>query len=242
MIIRCVDFETCGLSPEDGGIVEIGWCDLVRQDDGDMQVLMPQSKLINPAMAIPIRAMAIHHITNEMVNNAPLFEEVRDRILARNDVAILAAHNSRFENQWWTAAWLDTWRIAIAIAPHAPGHGIHELRYFGKLDREKSFDPHFAMPPHRAAADAYVCAHLLRRFLLRISIEEAKAISTRPAKLPYFTFGQHAYKPIEDVPVSYLEWAERSIKDDEDVAYTVQWWLRRHASVQASQHQPTSKK
>jgi exodeoxyribonuclease X len=55
-------------------------------------------------------------------------------------------------------------------------------------------------------------------------------ISNDPALLPRFSFGEHKGKPIAEVPSDYLEWCRGNIFDNEDVAFTVSYELRRRAS------------
>jgi hypothetical protein len=60
---------------------------------------------------------------------------------------------------------------------------------------------------HTAIWDAYLCAAVLRRaFAAGVTIEQMVEVSSQPALLPRLNFGEHAMKPIEEVPSSYLEW------------------------------------
>jgi exodeoxyribonuclease X len=51
--------------------------------------------------------------------------------------------------------------------------------------------------------------------------------------LPRFSFGEHKGKPIAEVPTDYLEWCRSNITDNEDVAFTVSYELKRRASRSA---------
>jgi len=68
-----VDIETTGSYAAGNGIIEIA----VRVFDGT-QVIEQFETLINPGQRIPRYIQAFTGITNEMVEDAPYFEEVAD--------------------------------------------------------------------------------------------------------------------------------------------------------------------
>lgn len=218
-VLRCLDVETSGLTKDDA-IVEIGWC-TVGYDGGESPTIsIPESIIVNPKRKIDVIATSIHHITDE---EASAGADVEDALcLALADADVLVAHNSRFEQQFIKIdmPWIDTYRVALFHASHAPAHSLQVLRYWLKL----KVDPALAMPPHRAAADAYCCAHLLARMLAKISIEEMIDISSRPALLPKLRFGKHGDLPLAQVPKDYLKWI-LSQDFDEDTKYTANHYL-----------------
>lgn len=70
------DIEATGVSPAHDRIVDIAL--VKRLPDGAEQSF---SSLVNPGMPIPIEAVAVHHITDEMVRDQPFFKDVAPRIL-----------------------------------------------------------------------------------------------------------------------------------------------------------------
>ncbi len=68
------DTETTGIQPANDRVIEIAAYDPL---DGRQFV-----QLVNPGRPIPAEATAIHHITNEMVAEAPSFAEVADQFTA----------------------------------------------------------------------------------------------------------------------------------------------------------------
>lgn len=222
MIIRCIDFETCGLTPKDGGIVEIGWTDLSLKDDGTIfGISGANSHLCNPGCPIPPAASAVHHWVDEDVADKPPSSDLLPELLVNAD--IFCAHNAKYERQYWEAdkPFICTQKVAYHLAPNAPGHKLQVLRYWLKLKVDKVL----AFPPHNAGPDTHVCAHLLARMLAKISIAEMIDISSRPALLPKFRFGKHADLPLSDVPHSYLEWILTQ-DFDEDTKYTANHYLK----------------
>lgn len=218
-ILTAIDAETTGLTAEDK-IIEIGICS-VTFEDGTIEIGHPSSELVNPHRPISVEAMAACHITDEMAATGTDLDSALNWALTSADIVV--AHNSRFEQQFIKTDkhWIDTYRVALHLAPHAPGHSLQVLRYWLKLN----IDPVLASPPHRAAPDAYCCAALLARMLAKISIAEMIEISSRPALLPKFRFGKHADLPLADVPKSYLEWILTQ-EFDEDVKFTASYYLK----------------
>lgn len=70
-----IDTETTGLDPNIDKIIEIG-CVRVRNH----QIKERLSLLINPEMDIPEEATAVNGITNEMISDSPIFDDVANQI------------------------------------------------------------------------------------------------------------------------------------------------------------------
>ena len=179
--------------------------------------------MVRPRKAIPPEASAVHHITDADVAAAPSWEEIWPQIFKANDnVIAFAAHNARFEHQWIAGNILGgiplicSYKAALRIWPHAPGHSNQVLRYWLKLPLETER----AFPPHRALPDAYVTAHLLRQQLNRASLDDLITWSQQPALLTNVTFGKHRGLKWTDVPNGYLNWIIANGGFDENVMYT----------------------
>lgn len=238
MIIRIVDVETCGLPPDNAQIVEVATVDLVAKQVGDnpndpASIAWERGKtwesLVNPQRKIPPEASAIHHITNEMVKNAPYIEGLPNFFEGAD---VLCAHNAKFEREVFSlygphgienAKWICSYKVGVLLFPDAPNHKNQTLRYYLGL---KLADPGIATP-HRAMGDAYVTAALMRTFLRSAPVEEMIEVSAGPILLPRLSFGEHAMKPIADVPRSYLDWIVNKSKGpwDEDVLHTAKHYL-----------------
>lgn len=209
MLIRAVDFETTGI-PSDAdkhAIVEIGTCDLDVFEDGKTFVGSPASVLCNPGRPIPHEAMAVHHITDADV------AEATGDLSFIGDADFYAAHNADYEAQFWTAPkpLICTWKVALRLWPDAVQHKLQFLRYHLALATHEIF----AMPPHRAGPDAYVCALLLERIVQekRCSIDDMVRWSSGPALLPRCPLFAHRGKKWEDVPTDYLNFIVHKAKD-----------------------------
>jgi exodeoxyribonuclease X len=127
--------------------------------------------------------------------------------------------------------WLCTYKTALRIWPDAPGHKLMELRYYLHLDDESDFDRDLASPPHRAAADAYVCAHLLRRILKEEAVDKLVHWSSGPALLYMCFMKKHKGTPWGEVARKdrdYLDWIyNKSDVTDRDIRATVKYWLKK---------------
>lgn len=87
-----VDIETTGGHAESNGITEIA----VFVHDGQ-KVTDEFSTLINPGFPIPSYISAFTNITNDMVENAPAFSDVAERIFGMLEGNIFVAHNVNFD-------------------------------------------------------------------------------------------------------------------------------------------------
>ncbi len=221
-MIRCIDFETTGIpTPDDKhAIVEIGWCDL---ENGDMDA--PRSVLCNPGRPIPHQAMAVHHITDDMVRDLPTL--LPADVLETPDY--FAAHNADYERQFFATEvpFICTYKAALRLWPDAESHSLQFLRYHLGLP----VVPEMAAMPHRAGPDAYVCAHLMRRILLdeRASIDDMVRWSNGPALLPRCPMGKHRGKKWEDVPTDYLQWVIGAPDMDKNIVANAKHHLKKRS-------------
>lgn len=249
-IIRVIDLETTGLTPETSAPCEIGWCDIAIDNPGGTQAphgcvtplgrtLEPHSALLHPGHPIPPETSAIHHITDADVRFAAHWTngiaEVVGEAWALKEAVAFAAHKAKFERQWCEEfsgdiPWICTYKCALRLWPDAPSHSNQSLRYWrkpGGLDRET------ASVSHRAGPDAYVTAHLLRDMLTatydggtRVSLAKLIEWSSQPALQVTCHIGKwrgHKWTEVDD---GFLHWI--SGKDfDEDVLLTVRTEIER---------------
>ena len=89
----CLDTETTGLSPDGGGKI----CEVAVSVSKAGQPVEEFSTLINPGMPMHPDVIAIHGITNEMVQTAPKFIDVLPKLLGVLDNCVLVAHNADFD-------------------------------------------------------------------------------------------------------------------------------------------------
>ncbi len=155
-----IDFETTGLSPEQGDRpTEIA----VVLLDGERIVDRYQS-LMNPERYIPADIQALTGITNDMVRAAPPVATVMAEAAAFVGRHPLLAHNAAFDRKFWDAELLRIDRrrsqefacsllLARRIFPDAPNHKLGTLVHTLRLPATGR--------AHRALADAEATAWLL---------------------------------------------------------------------------------
>jgi len=225
-MIRVLDTETSGLDPADDAVCEVATVDVVEVD-GQWKRGETWSSLVNPGRFIGVEAMAVHHITDAMVQGQPMLRDVAS-FLDPGEGNVVAAFNARFD-MGFLANYVPAerpvicaYKVAVTLWPEAPKHSNQTLRYWLGL----KLDEQLASPPHRALPDAYVTAAILVRALGKMPVSEIIDISSRPVLLPRVSFGMHFGVAWSEVPTKYMEWCLLQ-KMDEDVHHTCRTWLER---------------
>ena len=96
MELTGIDLETTGIDHVKGErIIEIS---MIRVNDTWDEPWLCYERRINPRRVIQPGATAVHHITNEMVEKEPYFEDIVDEVLQfMSGTDILIAHNMGFD-------------------------------------------------------------------------------------------------------------------------------------------------
>jgi DNA polymerase-3 subunit epsilon len=162
MLYAVVDIETTGGFASGNGITEIA----IIIHDGS-EVLDRYETLINPMQEIPAHIEALTGISNDMVESAPIFSLVADKVYELLNDKIFVAHNVNFDfsfirHQLGLAGFdlqckkLCTVRMSRKIIP---GHRSYSL---GKLCNDLKIGLNNR---HRAGGDADATAILLTHLL-----------------------------------------------------------------------------
>lgn len=168
------DVETTGMSPNRHRIVQIA----ATRIDIDGTFTRYQS-LVNPGCSIPDAVSRIHHITDEMVVDAPRFTDVGYQFLDLAQDSTLVAHNARFDLGFlqeslarcglplWKGKTLDSLTLTRKAFPGLASYSLQNLRAaFGLTD------PFESMQAHRADADVEWTVQLLARVLAALLEKE----------------------------------------------------------------------
>ncbi len=237
MKIYFFDTETTGNTHEDR-IVQ-----LAIKERGNPTPLI--NELFKPPMPIPFESSAVHHISNHMVLNKPLFQEspkyLEIKELFESPETIVVAHNSAFDVTMLTAEGIHPTNVIctyktirhIDIETKFTNYKLQYLRY--ALDMELDVGAHDAM------ADVIVLEKLFEYLLEKIkasgkSEEEAliemMTITKEPAFMREFSFGKHKGMRVEEVAKidpGYLSWLlSEKLKNpigEEDWIFTLQKYL-----------------
>lgn len=233
-----VDFETTGSDAATAMPVEIGMTQM-DWDDGEFSLHESSGVLLDPGFPIPPPAMAVHHITDDMVKGRGDLTTVLDMLRHASAGRTLVAHNAAYERTileryGFRVPWLCTMRLAKHRWPDAQSYGLGSLWY----EYVRRGDPNIKFPgnAHRAAADTIITAYVLVELLdsvrdgeLLDSAADLIAYSEVPVLERVIRFGKHSGAEWKDVPVDYLQWIITKATDQsEDVMHTAKYWFKRH--------------
>lgn len=157
-----VDIETTGGYAAAHGIIEIS----IKIFDGT-SVTEEFETLINPGQNIPKYIQAFTGISNEMVTEAPRFEEVAEKIFTCLQGNIFVAHNVNFDYSFikshlafygysFTAKKLCTVRLARQVFPGFASYSLGKLCHSLGIDLQNR---------HRAGGDAAATVVLFKKIL-----------------------------------------------------------------------------
>ena len=233
-----IDVETTGLESDD----KICSIALIIVDEKEISY---KYELLNEGKKIPPKASSIHHITNEMIKNKPLFKESAIYKFLQennNDKNTLIAHNIKFDLEkissaglTWKGDIIDTLRVTKHLIPECEFFSLQVLRYELKLYRDEEKEKielgiKDALFAHNALSDALVVKLLFNSLQELATVDKMKELSFKNVLLQKFDFGKHSGKYIEEVAMNdrgYLEWMLHSVTDlDEDLRYSVQHYLQ----------------
>ncbi len=194
-----VDIETTGGHASANGITEVAIC----IHDGK-KIIQRFSTLVNPGRDIPIFIRALTGITNEMVQEAPPFEDVAADIYHLLHGKIFVAHNVNFDFSFiryhlgragydLQCSKLCTVRLGRKIMPGMPSYSLGKLcRHLG-IDNESR---------HRAAGDAEATAQLFSLLLqndtsnhIKEALKQRSREQVLPANLPKKDIDQLPFSP-----------------------------------------------
>lgn len=220
--VRVADTETTGFEFAANSLVEFAY---VSEDFGRWN-----HSLLKPRHRISFGAMGTHHITEEMVADAPDPDEWFDEHFVPEESYGLVFHNAGFDRDFLPPRLREiptvcTWRCALHLWPDADSHSNQALRYELGLDLGDMPEDAGSLA-HRALYDAWVTCALYDRIVRETgkSFDELVELSKQPILLKKLRFGKHANEPIEDVPKSYLRWILGQ-DFDEDVKHTARHYL-----------------
>ncbi len=223
-----LDTETTGTGPDDR------LCQIAFKTGQGTVV----NELFNPGRSITIEAMAVHHITNEMVTDKPafkasaVFQNLSELVSDENNVII--AHNAKFDIGMLCHEGINppkvicTLKLARFLDKDGviPQYNLQYLRYYLKLNVQAT--------AHDALGDIIVLEKLFERLFARFKkdgledpIEEMIRISNSPILIARMPFGKHKGMPFKQVPSDYLEWLQGT-ELDEDMEHTVCHYLARN--------------
>jgi len=157
-----VDIETTGGNASGSRITEIA---IVIHNGTD--VIDRWETLVNPEKEIPLPIFALTGINNDMVRDAPIFDDISEKVLQMLTDRIFVAHNVNFDYSFirhqleesgfkWTARKLCTVRATRKIRPGLESYSLGNLCQSLDIPAENR---------HRAGGDADATTILFSRLL-----------------------------------------------------------------------------
>ncbi|MBJ7449053.1 MAG: DUF3820 family protein [Parachlamydiales bacterium] len=206
------DTETTGVRAEKDRIIE-----LAAYDPYNDKTFV---QLINPGFPIPPESTAIHHITDDMVANAPTFAEIAGGFVefCDGDSVLIAHNNDNFDLQFLkcefgrndiafpTWIFLDSLKWARRYRPDLPRHTLQILREVYGIEANNA---------HRALDDVMVLYKLISAMVGDLDFDTILSLMAGKPQLGNFIpkvmpFGKHQGKPLEKVPKDYVLWLKSS--------------------------------
>lgn len=162
MEFAIVDIETTGGAPSGGGITEIA----VLIHDG-AEIIREFQTLLNPGHSIPNYITGLTGIDNNMVRDAPTFQEIAEELWDILDGRVFVAHSVNFDFGFIREAFLKVGRelssqklCTVRLSRKAyPGLGSYSL---GRLCESQKIP---IVARHRAMGDAKATAILFDRMI-----------------------------------------------------------------------------
>lgn len=201
------DTETTGIKAESDRIVEIAAYD--PYNDCSLE------ELVNPGIPIPPEASKVHHITDDMVKDAPTFKEIGQKFIdfCSGDVILIAHNNDAFDVHFlrhefkrhdlempeWR--FFDTLKWARRYRPDLPRHALQFLREIYGIEANNA---------HRALDDVIVLHKVFEFMSDDLDIEQTYSLLSAPRDIKVMPFGKYQGKPLEEIPEDYVKWLAKS--------------------------------
>ena len=237
------DTETTG-NQQDDRIIQVGA--MIVHSKDNIEIL---DELCLAPVSITIEAMEVHNITPEQITDKGLYDETNFamKIQEFNNIGnYLIAHNisfdvgmlkkEGFESQY---THIDTLRCSKHLLPDSPSHRLQYLRYSLGLyqsEQEEAQKLGVTIKAHDAIGDVVVMKLLLSKLvqLTKQAYPESNPmvkmaeLTKTPVMIKSFKFGKHTGKEIAQViseDLSYIKWMRGNMKLDEDMTYTLDYYL-----------------
>lgn len=184
--------------------------------------------------------MAVHHITDKMIEWLLTFEKDEDynELINKLQNDILVTHNTNFDYNdvlnWVYNIEIPkricTLKLARRLLPKLPKHSLQYLRYYFGLDFSERIDPHAAL------SDVIVLKWVFYK-LFEIAkkvypdktdkeiIDAFISLESKPSLLYIVEFWKYKWSKWSDLPKDYLNWIISSNQFDKDIIYTAEYYL-----------------
>ncbi len=168
------DIETTGLSSRKDKITEIG---AVKISQG--KIVDRFSQLVNPEIKIPEKIVNLTGITDEMVKDKPVIEDVLPNFLEFIEDSVLVAHNASFDMGFMIESFskleitlenpvLDTLQLSRELFKELKSHKLNIVAKHLNISLKNH---------HRAVDDSEATAHILLKSILLLKEKSVSKLS-----------------------------------------------------------------
>lgn len=177
------DLETTGVSPYNDEVIEIS---AVKARKG--KVVEEFSQLVNPKRTIPFAASRVNNITDDMVSDAPFFDEVLRHFLEFVGEDVLVGHNiqsfdmkfiyrdcERYFHQLITNDYVDTLILAKRCFPEWRHRRLGDLADYYGISTQGA---------HRALADCRMNQRVFELLGKEMNTETMKTLDSNVKTCP----------------------------------------------------------
>ena len=177
------DLETTGVSPYNDEVIEIS---AVKARKG--KVVEELSQLVNPKRTIPFAASRVNNITDDMVSDAPFFDEVLRKFLKFVGEDVLVGHNiqsfdmkfiyrdcERYFHQLITNDYVDTLILAKRCFPEWRHRRLGDLADYYGISTQGA---------HRALADCRMNQRVFELLGKEMNTEKKKTLESNVKTCP----------------------------------------------------------
>ena len=222
----CLDCEATGLDPINDRIIEVAVVTFTL----DSQMNSFES-LIDPECPISDASIAIHHITQDMVQGKPKIHETLSALLQLIGRHPIVGHGIGFDidliEQAANRAQIpcnikknlsfDTLRLA-RLYGESPSNSLQQLRMHFNIEEEGA---------HRAMSDVIVNIQVFKRLASQFkTIKQLLEVLSKPITLKNMPLGKHKGRSMKEVPLDYLLWAARQ-EFDQDLLFSLRSEINR---------------
>lgn len=222
----CLDCETTGLDPRTDRVIEVAVSKF-----NFSETLESFETLVDPECTISETSMAIHHITQDMVQGQPKIHEVLPQITKILDQHIIVGHGikldlvflgesakrAQFPFSADSYLTIDTLRLA-RLYGESPTNSLEKLREHFNIQAEGA---------HRAMNDVVVNISVFKYLAQNFkTTEQLFERLKRPILLKTMPLGKYKGRHFSEIPLEYLQWA--SYADfDQDLLFSVRTELQK---------------
>ncbi len=201
------DTETTGLRAGKDRIIEIAAYDPTLNKTFE--------SFVNPQIPIPPESSQIHNITDEMVRDAPYFDQVAKDFIefCDGDVILVAHNNDSFDFPFMAAEFervgvpMPKWKSLCSLKwarryrPDLPTHKLQTLRELFGIPSNQA---------HRALDDVKVLTEVFHHLIDDLPIQEVFDLLNKPRQIQHMPFGKYQGKPLKELPADYIAWMKGS--------------------------------